>query len=328
MAIERYANLCSTNLTASYTAGDGSVTVTSTASPWPASPQFHIFVADQSTGVVKVILKVTAVTDGTHWAVTAEGSDANASSGDVIKLSLTAGAMDQIRADNVALSTFAGKNAARLAGLVQLYSDAPNLARDNGSTFDSFGPLSAFTDPTLVSFAWRNQGSATETQRGQSLYLLAPTLSGNSIKGREIAQPSRPYTITIAFVPHLFQVNFNTCGLYFCDNATGKLVSLILIGTNNGIPAFQINYYTDVNNFSSNPVSATGISASGPTWFQVTDNGTNFIFKWSVNGFDFHQLSSLSRTAFLASPSHVGYFAESNNGSWPSAIQLYSWKQT
>lgn len=99
MAFETYSNLAATTLTANYTAGSGAIQVASTAGNFPASPNFRVFIADATTGTVRVILKVTAVTDATHFAVTAEGSDANATSGDNVKLSLTAGGMDAIRGD-------------------------------------------------------------------------------------------------------------------------------------------------------------------------------------------------------------------------------------
>lgn len=101
---EQFANLASTSLTANYTAGDASVTVSNTAGdngsyPFPVGPTFRIVILDAATQVPKVILKVTAVTDGTHFAVTVEGTDANASSGDIVACVLSAGAVAQMLID-------------------------------------------------------------------------------------------------------------------------------------------------------------------------------------------------------------------------------------
>jgi hypothetical protein len=101
---EQFANLASTTLTAGYTAAAGSITVSNTAGdnsnfPFPTNPTFRVVILDASTQVPKVILKVTAVTDGTHFAVTAEGTDANANSGDIVACVLTAGAISQMLAD-------------------------------------------------------------------------------------------------------------------------------------------------------------------------------------------------------------------------------------
>jgi hypothetical protein len=101
---EQFANLASTTLTANYTAGGGSITVNNTAGdnasfPFPVGTTFRVVILDATTQVPKVILKVTAITDGTHFATVAEGTDANGNSGDLVACVLTAGAIDQMLAD-------------------------------------------------------------------------------------------------------------------------------------------------------------------------------------------------------------------------------------
>ncbi len=100
---EQFANLCTTTIAlGGYTAGSGVLDVATTAAPWPQTPSFHIIIVNPATNAVKVILNVTAVNSATQWAVTAEGTDANALAGDaVLGTMLTAAAIAQLKTDIV-----------------------------------------------------------------------------------------------------------------------------------------------------------------------------------------------------------------------------------
>ena len=80
---EQFANACSTKVAAGgYTAGSGVLNVDSTAAPFPQIGDYRIGIYNQSTGALKVLLKVTAVNSASQFAVTAEGTDANAAEDD------------------------------------------------------------------------------------------------------------------------------------------------------------------------------------------------------------------------------------------------------
>ena len=95
---EYYADLAQTTLSSSYTAGAGSIVVTSASALNAGSgQQFHFMITDQTTGAVKAIGKATALVSST-FTVTMT-TDANANSGDFVTVTLCAAAMDQIRTD-------------------------------------------------------------------------------------------------------------------------------------------------------------------------------------------------------------------------------------
>src|SRR5512143_96766 len=103
---EFFTNRGSCTLTAPYTAGAASITVSSTTGddagfPFPTSVPFRLSIFDTTTSpaAFKVILKVTAITDGTHFAVTAEGTDANAATGNTCYGVQTAASLTAIRTD-------------------------------------------------------------------------------------------------------------------------------------------------------------------------------------------------------------------------------------
>ena len=186
----------------------------------------------------------------------------------------------------------------------------------------SGAPWLSITDPSSISFSWRNQGSASVQSRTQSVYLLAPAASGDNIKGREISAPSTPWSITVGLIPHTHNQNFNSCGLYVSDGT--KLIASP-VGTGG---AFGVNKYTNVTTFSGANYAAPGTGfAITPIFVKVVDDGTNLKWYWSPNGIDFHLVTSNARLDYLASVSFVGFYANSNNSSWASACLLVSWVQ-
>lgn len=192
----------------------------------------------------------------------------------------------------------------------------------SGGGGGSGAPWLSITDPSSISFSWRNQGSASVQSRTQSVYLLAPAASGDNIKGREISAPSTPWSITVGLIPHTHNQNFNSCGLYVSDGT--KLIASP-VGTGG---AFGVNKYTNVTTFSGANYAAPGTGfAITPIFVKVVDDGTNLKWYWSPNGIDFHLVTSNARLDYLASVSFVGFYANSNNSSWASACLLVSWVQ-
>lgn len=123
---EVYANNYSSTLSAGYTAGAGSISVTS-ASGLPSllsSDTLHLTIVDQTTNLVKLIIKVTAIS-GTTLTITAESSDTNCSSGDKIYgTMLTVDALAQRRKDMQGYGAIASRPASASQTLVtgQRYS--------------------------------------------------------------------------------------------------------------------------------------------------------------------------------------------------------------
>jgi hypothetical protein len=155
--MEQFANNCLTYVASGgYTAGSGVLNVDSTAAPWPQVGDFRISIFDQTTEVLKVILKVTAVTNATQFAVTAEGTDANAGAGDLVQgTMITAGVMKNIgwvlleskTANNSASLTFTDiitsaydEYMIEIIGLLPVSDNVTFTTRfstDNGANYDS-----------------------------------------------------------------------------------------------------------------------------------------------------------------------------------------------
>lgn len=148
---EFFTNRGSCTLTSAYTAGDTSIHVSSTTGddanyPFPVSVPFRLSLFD-SSNVFKVILKVTAITDGTHFATTPEGHDANAANGSTCYGVQTAESLTAIRTDagTVANLTGLGTNVGTFLGTPSSANLAAALTDETGTGANVFA-----TSPTLV----------------------------------------------------------------------------------------------------------------------------------------------------------------------------------
>lgn len=192
-----------------------------------------------------------------------------------------------------------------------------------GSSYAGFGVEFPITDPTLTAFTWRNQGGATETARTQALFLSAPSDSStNTIRGREIAATAAPVSVTIGIVPQI-TFNYGNAGLYVTD---GTKVTALMISTpanGGGMQIVNFNSFNECGGCGS-VVLATNVQAV-PLWYlKVLDDGTNLHWYWSVDGQDFTQLYTASRTGFLSSISAIGYYAGAHNSGNAAGVLLVS----
>lgn len=184
------------------------------------------------------------------------------------------------------------------------------------------------TNPLTPTFAWRNQGGATVVSNTsqQSIYLTAPVGAGDNIRGREIAAPAAPMSITIAIIPQIHNQNFNSAGLYVTDGTKIELTGIL--ATENAVGASLIvEKYTNATTFGSTVFSAGQGSFISPIFLKVVDDGVNLTWSWSPDGVGFIQLYQEARTSYLASIADVGFFANSNNATYPAASLLISWTQ-
>ncbi len=148
---EFYTNRGSCVLLSAYTAGDTSIHVSSTTGddsnfPFPVSTPFRLSLYT-SSNVFCVLLKVTAITDGTHFATTPEGHDANAANGSTCYGVQTAASLTAIRTDagTVANLTGLGTNVGTFLGTPSSANLAAALTDETGS-----GPAVFATSPTFT----------------------------------------------------------------------------------------------------------------------------------------------------------------------------------
>ena len=333
---EQYVNLFSTTVGGGgYTAGSGVLNVASTTGvTLNAGDTCRLLVYSVSGGVITpvVLLKATAVNSGTQFAVTAEGSDTSASSGNNVIMVLSAGAMNQIRADAFQADTRANlpSTTGQTTGNRFKCTDSPYDFRFNGSIWVPFLDGLQVTEPLSTGWTWLNQGTSTVSSTYGGVILDAAQNSPLEVRGRYQAQPSIPFRIYAAFKMSFFGTNYQAGGLFFLDTVSGKLKVFTINGQTIGSSAAPFIINIAHMSGAANPGTNTNlltraIMPQGTIWLSIEDDGTNHNFYWSADGVNWILFYSETDTTYVT-PTSVGFcgYADSSNVS-DALIWLLHW---
>lgn len=188
-------------------------------------------------------------------------------------------------------------------------------------------PINGITKPVNGDFSWDNQDNATITEDSEgNLFVRNPGTSG-SLSSRIKTAPSTPYTITAGIVPFVPGTTGAQAGLVVRESSTGKLIQF---GPHRDI-GLSVSKYTNGDTFSAHYLTLDIVAFAGILWLQITDNGTNLLFNVSVDGRNFIQIHSVSRTDFMAGgPDEVGFgVAKSSTPSTVDAgMTLVHWDES
>lgn len=348
---EYYADLATTTLSTGYTAASGSITVTSAAA-LSTTRQFHFMITDQTTGAVKCIGKATAVSSNT-FTVTMS-TDANASSGDNVTISLCAAAMNQIRADISTFGTFASLPATvPPAGARYKQTDGPYEWISNGSIWQAFWNGYPVTLPS--SAGWTSEGVAAQSgciagtvnyTNGYG-YLVGNNLNNESFGAQYRASPgSTPYSFTARMV-------FDASGIIgqavygnalsgpsiltgacigFRDSGGKYIVFGVLPYEGTPQTFVSVAYFNSSVSYNTNLAAISNMALMTPLsslrdlTLKIKNDGTNINFYISVDGGqNFALFYSEAITAHLADAANVCWGAHKDGGA--GAICLYDWTQ-
>lgn len=206
--------------------------------------------------------------------------------------------------------------------------------RDNGTAWAKWGHFNEMNEPDQSLFAWVNQSSATvSTTNGPTvLKTPAPGGAGENVNLRVQTPPSTPYTLIAGFVPDIDPVNQTSCGVVFRESSTGKFIFFrLMFDTTSAVTksdiVFSVDKYTNPTTFSSNyAVKSAGFLKGSIIWLKMADDGTNLTWSYSNDGQNYTNITTQSRTNFLASgPNQVGFAINSNTTSGAAGMTLLSW---
>lgn len=204
---EQYFDLYSTTVAiGGYTAGSGVLNVAATSPiSLGASDSTRLLVYRLIAGVLTpiVLLKATAVNSSTQFAVTAEGTDANALLADVVINVNTVGAMNQFRIDASQTGTYASlpSTTGQKQGNRYKCTDSPYEFIFDGSVWQPYWGGYNVTLPIPGNFSWQSQGSATvDTTTGQIIVSRLAAEASFNIHAYVIAAPATPYHVIMGIV--------------------------------------------------------------------------------------------------------------------------------
>lgn len=327
--IEQFANFAASTLDGGI---NNSVTTLDVidASSFPATGQFRIKIDSE-------IMIVTGVSTNTFTVTRAQDGTSAASHLDTAPVTgvLTRDAIQKYRSDNVIYDTIGNRPAAGDEGRLFIPQDGLTIHRDNGSDWDVYGPIRKFVQPpTVASFTWVNQGSATATDQGGIIRLVAPWGVSEQARILKISAPATPYTITacVKFVSTISPATMRW-GLVWRESGSGKLVTVNFASFDFFGPGTHYGVVTKWNSETSTNSDYYAKLNWGNTdcmWLRITDNGTNRISSFSSDGVNFFAIHTVGRTDFITA-NEVGFFLDpiaSVDIFFNPEMHLLSWEQT
>jgi hypothetical protein len=285
-------------------------------------------------------MKVTGVS-GTTLTVARgqEGTAATAhSNGAAVKHVLTAGALDAHDQNDLATyDALASRPAAGTPGRIFLPTDGIFLERDNGSIWEKFGPIWPMTPPVAADFPrWVNQGTSTFTDSKGAPFLQGNVTSTANLRCRVKDYPAGSFTVEMAFSLNVwpYGTSLGIGGLVIRDSISMKLVTFGVGGTSGDMQVQAYNWNTPLS-ASGNVTgsAATHLGEAPVIWLKYYDDGaTNRVISVSVDGYNWAQVVSISRTDWIV-PNEIGVCVNSyagyssGNGQNDTGLNLLHWRQ-
>ena len=192
-------------------------------------------------------------------------------------------------------------------------TDCPYVWIGSGAAGQAYFGSNPVTLPPSAGWSWDNQASSTVSVANGMLCLSTPKSGTISLTLYYRTAPATPYTVKIAMLfdhggapPGSTGTKTNSgFGIAFRDSAA-KLVDLRYFHDGSG-PALAVTKWTNTTTFSASYLLYQGSNTMYLTasrqlqWLSITDNGTNLIFQWSIDGENWKTFDTRSRTDFMAS---------------------------
>jgi len=227
--------------------------------------------------------------------------------------------------------TFASLPAAGFPGALYQATDNGNLYRDNGTAWNIIsiaGTGLSGVAPASTGWSTTTLGSSTFTADKDGYILNAVAVGSNS---ETLRMQYRTLTATSNY----------TATFYMDWQLAGAVNNAMVIAVGDGtkwvdfglqrdggtsLPDIRVFQHTNATTYSSTPFAfGTAKSALYTTarWWRIRDDGTNHYFGVSLNGIDWVEVYSQSRTAWLT-PSVIGWGANVYGSNYTALARMRS----
>lgn len=193
-------------------------------------------------------------------------------------------------------------------------SDGFCVYRWSGTAWVPWGPTFALREPTLETWAWINQGSASIATTNGGIHLSCTSNGGtHSHSIRKKSAPSTPYKCDFAFLPLLHISQYSLCGLVWRQSSDGKIVTMNVRNDSGQFQFEVVKYNAATGNPTANYVSnsqALHVLHGSPMFWRLEDDGTNRVASVSRDGRNYTPVHTVGRTDFMTAD-EVGFYVNS-----------------
>lgn len=283
---EQYANNAKTTLNGAINNSTTSITVTD-GSVFPSSGDYRLKVDSELMLCTARSGNTLTVTRGIESTTAASHSDLAQ-----ISLVLTKQSFINLLTEGSQKGARSSRPVSAQTGTWYYPTDYGLPSRYNGSSWDVFHPLVGrfVNTPVISDFTWDSQGNALAYDR-DGIYLTQTFTGATNNHSMLYKTPGTTYTMTCGFSLGGSNSQFLGVGLFAKENSTGKIITW----SYRQEPRIQADYWTTATSYSSTlgQVGANGVNITGcPIWSRLQRTGSNRIFSWSINGYDWSQAFS------------------------------------
>ncbi len=299
---EQYTNLARTNLSAGIDDNDLTITVLD-ETLFPTTATYRIVIDRE-------IMIVTAGAGTDTWTVTrgAEGTTAVAhSSGAPVVLVLTVQSLLNIREEATELFAFASPPSNHIKGRRLISTNRPSVQWHDDGT-DYIPVLPVYT-PAAQAFDFTSTSNNLGTSGvNTDAWLFGGVLHVNTYASAnpKFWKKNKPggnykYTLCLRMDTASGDADAGT-GIVLYESGSGKYRAYYYNGGNLKVNNFNADHTFNSNNFNT----VVTFQPSQPFYIQFEDNGSNFIYRYSLNGTAFTTIQTLARTTFIT-PDQIGF---------------------
>lgn len=313
--IENYINNFSCTLTASVGLMSSTIVVSTAAS---VVSGFRVLIG---TELMLVIAGGTSIT----WTVTRAVEStvlATHNIGDVVSVVLTAGALDNLRAQWSGVGTYVNLPTSGMkVGDRYRCTDSPYEFVYDGASWKAFyrslGPCTV--PPTVSNLTWNNQGGATATSTTGELVISCPALAGtDALRSLWKAYPvATPFTFTLGYMMNGPTQNYYRTGIVVSDGTKLVTFTTLMNLSFTGCIGFEYGQWANSTSINYQTFPYAGFDATAtPIFMSVNDTGTNLVCYMSNDPYNLTQTQvySISRTNYLT-PAYIGVIVDCNSTS-------------
>lgn len=199
-------------------------------------------------------------------------------------------------------------------------TDGYSIGRDNGASFDTFGPVFPFA-PVTDPGTWINQGTSTIASAKDAVTITggATVSAANLVLRVQAHAAPKQYTAYVrgTLLSKTASGGHNGYGLAFVESGTSKIHFHGIYMNASGQLVSRVTRYTSATVFSSDyQILVLGNSFN---WLRLEDNGVNMISSLSENGQDWVQIHTIARNNFFTTgPDQVGFAVSTENTTTPN----------
>lgn len=282
-------------------------------SVFPATGDFYVQVDNE-------IMLVTARTTETLTVTRAqEGTAASTHvTSSLVKLTLSAATWDGWFGDLVTFGGYASRPSSPKVGQRYYATDIDLGWRYDGSNWDLIHPVYVPYSKRVDVSSWTafNHGTSAWSNIHGVLCAQLPTSAGSNLRGYYKSIPSAPFTANVICRVKTHSQQFNIQGLILTNTTAYNTLGTLTIGNTETVDTSR---YTNITTSNSNQYRK-GVRETTYMWFKIHDDNTNWLYSYSHDGMNYHQVFSATRNTFLTA-THVGLFCNRVETTWPSTAE-------